>query len=171
MASRPKPYQDEETARLWLESVRWRRMRRWPECLSARRDRVPNEWPTPYRCTACRKYFSVRTGSAMDGTSLPLRHWVLAMHLLRAGTTLADFTRTLGIGPKAARRLEGKIRAAWSHRQKPGEEASEEGQGGHALPDRLGATGARRPRGRPPKVLERINATPRKIAAALFRRR
>lgn len=171
MAIRPKPYDDEETARHWLESVRWRRVRRCPECRSARTALVPNERPTPYRCTACRKYFSVRTGSAMDGTSLPLRHWVLAMHLLRAGTTLAGFTRTLGIGPKAARRLEGKIRAAWSLRQEPGEDASGEGQVGHALPDRPGATRARRPRGRPSKVLERINATPRKIAEALFRPR
>ena len=107
----------------------------------------------------------------MDGTSLPLRHWVLAIHLLRAGTTLAEFTRTLGIGPKAGRRLERKIRAAWSHGQKPGKEDSEEGQGGHALPDRPGETRARLPRGRPSKVLEGINATPRKIAEALFRPR
>ncbi len=147
MAIRMKPYHDEETARHWLESIRWRRTRRCPACRSKRTTLVPNERPTPCRCTACRKHYSVRTGSAMDGTSLPLRHWVLAMHLLRAGTTLADFTRTLGIGPKAARRLERKIRAAWSRRQKPGEEASEEGKGCHSVSDRSGATGARRPRG------------------------
>ena len=107
----------------------------------------------------------------MDGTSLPLRHWVLAMHLLRSGITLADFTRTLGIGPKAARRLERKIRAAWSLRQEQGEEASEAGQGSQEHSGRSGAAHARRPRGRPPKVLERINATPRMIARALFRSR
>ena len=107
----------------------------------------------------------------MDATSLPLKHWVLAIHLLRTGTTLADFTRTLGIGPKAARRLERKIRAAWLLRQKPGEEASEEGKGSQEHTDRSGASRARRPRGRPSKVLEKINATPRKIAATLFRPR
>ena len=171
MAIRPKHYHDEETARHWLEGVRWRRIRRCPECRSTRTAPVPNERPTPYRCIACRKYFSVRTGSAMDGTSLPLRHWVQAMHLLRSGTTFAEFTKTLGIGPKAARRLERKIRAAWLLWQKPGEGASEEGQGSQDHTDRPVATHARRPRGRPPKVLERIDATPRKIAEALFRLR
>ena len=171
MAIRPKPYQDELTARQWLEGVRWRRIRRCPECRSTRTALVPNERPTPYRCIACRKYFSVRTGSAMDGTSLPLRHWVLAMHLLRSGITLADFTRTLGIGPKAAEtaRKEDPCGMAAPAQTRRGGLRGREGEPGALWPVRRDARPATQ--GRPPKVLERINATPRMIARALFRSR
>ena len=35
----------------------------------------------PYRCRDCRSYFSVKTGSVMEGSHLPLRKWVYAIYL------------------------------------------------------------------------------------------
>ena len=35
----------------------------------------------PFRCRDCKKYFSVKTGTAMESSNLPLRKWVWAIYL------------------------------------------------------------------------------------------
>lgn len=104
----------------------------------------------------------------MDSTSVPLRLWVLAIHLLRRGTTQQSFIRALGVKFVTARRLEMKIRAAWEIRKQGLGAKRAEGQGRPVASRQDVDAGPRRTRGRPPKVLERIDAAPRDIAAALF---
>ena len=36
---------------------------------------------SPYRCTDCRGYFSVKTNTIMHKSQLPLRKWVFAIYL------------------------------------------------------------------------------------------
>ena len=115
-----------------------------------------------------------RADRIRDGRHEPVAQALGAGHApSETETARADFTRTLGTCPKAGRRLERTIRAALSHRQKPGDQVSKEGQGGHVLSDRPGTMRVQRPRGRAPHVLEIINATQcqNKIAETLFRPR
>ena len=112
-------FPNERAARKWLEEVRWDNMRFCPnpDCGSYGTHRVLNETPMPYHCSACRKYFSVRTGTVMQASNLPLRTWVLAMYLLSVspkGVSSMQLHRDLGITQKNAWHLGHRIREAWN---------------------------------------------------------
>ena len=47
----------------------------------------PTRKPQPYRCRTCRKDFSVKTGSVMQGINLGFRVWVVAVYLVATGLT------------------------------------------------------------------------------------
>ena len=40
-----------------------------------------NAKPMPYWCSDCRKYVSIRTGTAQVQTKIPLRKWAIAIYL------------------------------------------------------------------------------------------
>ena len=70
----------EESAREWFESCVWPDGRYCPQCGSTRtHDAGHNHMP--YRCSDCRSYFSVKTGTVMHMSRLPLRKWVFAIYL------------------------------------------------------------------------------------------
>ena len=167
MAARPKAYQDEETARRWLENIRWRRVRRCPRCLGTQTSVVANENPMPYHCRECRRYFSVRTGTCIAGSRVPLRAWVHAIHLMSRGVRgTLKFSEALGVHHEAVAKIEATIRGAWA-----GGKVQESGQGRAGGTTRVPGPESRKPRGRPMKVRDPLPATPREIATALFRAR
>ena len=164
MAARPKAYHDEETARLWLENIRWRRVRRCPHCHGTRTSVVAKANPMPYHCKDCRRYFSVRTGTRIAGSSVSLRAWVHAIHLMSRGVRgTLNFSEALGVHHETVARLEATIRGAWSASQ-----AHESGQGGAGGKARLQGAEVRKLRGRPMKVRDPIPARPGEIAAAVL---
>ena len=60
----------------------------------------------PYWCTDCRSYFSVKTGTPMECSRLPLRKWVVAMYLMTTslkGVSSMKLHRDPGISQKTAR--------------------------------------------------------------------
>ena len=71
----------------------------------------------PYWCTDCRKYFSVKTGTAMADSNLPLRKWALGIYLcltsLKSVSSM-KLHRDLGIGQKAAWFMLHRLREAWA---------------------------------------------------------
>ena len=71
----------EEAAAAWFESVVWEDGRHCPKCGSVVTRAVPNAKPMPYWCTDCRSYFSVRTGTPMARSNIPLRKWAIAIYL------------------------------------------------------------------------------------------
>ena len=167
MAARPKVYHDEETARRWLESIRWRWVRRCPHCRGTRTSVVANAKPMPYHCRDCRRYFSVRTGTCIAGSSVPLRAWVHAIHLMSRGVRgTLKFSEALGVHHETVARLEATIGRAWS-----ASEVQESDQGGAGAPTRVRGAESRKSSGRPMKVRDPIPATPREIASALLRAR
>ena len=66
--------------------------------MNAVRD-VPRAKPMPYRCSDCGKYFSLRTGTAMERSPIPLHKWMIAaFHLLRGkGVSSLQLACDLGI--------------------------------------------------------------------------
>ena len=70
----------EEAATEWFKSVIWPDGRHCPKCGSVR-TREASHAKMPYWCTDCRSYFSVKTGTAMQRSKIPLRKWAIAIYL------------------------------------------------------------------------------------------
>ncbi|MDE2763682.1 MAG: IS1595 family transposase [Gemmatimonadota bacterium] len=73
----------EEKAIAWFEERYWGGGRE-PVCLrcgSLRAYRVKSGKPQPYHCRDCRRYFSLKTGTVMERSQLPLRLWAWAIYL------------------------------------------------------------------------------------------
>ena len=71
----------EEAATKWFEEVIWDGQRCCGKCGSVSTREVPNAKPMPYWCTDCRSYFSVRTGTPIARSNVPLRKWAIAIYL------------------------------------------------------------------------------------------
>ena len=65
----------EEAATEWFEEQVWGDERACPKCGDSETSEVPNRKPMPYWCKGCRSYFSVRTGTALERSKVPLRKW------------------------------------------------------------------------------------------------
>ena len=76
--------------------------------------------PQPFRCGDCGLDFSVKTGTVMHGSNLPLRTWGLAIYLLTTnlkGVSSMKLHRDLGVTQKTAWHLTHRIRRAWETKQ------------------------------------------------------
>ncbi len=69
-----------------------------------------------YRCKSCRKHFSVRTGTVLAESRLPLHKWLMAIYMMttaRKGIPSTQVARELGITQKSAWFLAQRIRETW----------------------------------------------------------
>ena len=112
-------FPNESAAREWLEDVRWPKGERYcPHCVvEGRSASVPNEKPMPYRCADCKKYFSVRTGTIMERSHIPLNKWVIALYLMGTnlkGVSSMKLHRDLKITQKSAWYMAHRIRDSWA---------------------------------------------------------
>ena len=74
-------FPDEAGATKWFEANVWPTGRCCGHCGSTNTREVPNAKPMPYWCPDCRSYFSVRTGTAIAHSKVPLRKWAMAIYL------------------------------------------------------------------------------------------
>lgn len=109
-------FPDEQAARDWIEGQRWPDGAHCPHCGSARVSAVASGKPMPWRCRDCRKHFSVRTGTVMAGSKLPLRKWAFAVYLCATslkGVSSMKLHRDLNITQRSAWFLAHRIREAF----------------------------------------------------------
>jgi transposase-like protein len=94
----------ENEARLYLEAQRWPDGASCPFCGLIDKDEVKPSgsmvhgvgW---YHCNPCRKLFTVRVGSVMERSHIPLTKWALVFHLMAAskkGVSAKQVQRMLG---------------------------------------------------------------------------
>ena len=105
----------EESAREWFESRVWPDGRHCPHCGSTRTHEASHN-NMPYRCTDCRGYFSVKTGTVMRKSHIPLRKWVFAIYLHLTslkGVSSMKLHRDIGVSQPAAWFMLQRIRKAW----------------------------------------------------------
>ena len=110
-----KLFPDEEAARLWFEAQRWPDGVRCPRCNADTIATVANAKPMPYRCKACRKHFSVRTGTVLARSHVPLQKWVFALYLYVTslkGVSSMRLHRDLDVTQKTAWFMAHRIRKA-----------------------------------------------------------
>ena len=109
-------FSDEAKVERMFIDTRWPDGVRCPECNSDNVAARPTRKPAPFRCYNCRKDFSVKTGTVMEGSNLSLSKWALASYLMTTnlkGVSSMKLHRDLGITQKTAWFLEHRIRKAW----------------------------------------------------------
>ena len=105
----------EESAREWFESRVWPDGRYCPHCGSVRTHEAGHN-NMPYRCSDCRGYFSVKTGTVMHKSPIPFRKWVFAIYLHLTslkGVSSMKLHRDIGVSQPAAWFMLQRIRKAW----------------------------------------------------------
>ena len=107
-------FPDEQTSRKWFEDIRWPDGNRTcPRCASVNTAPVPSDKPMPYWCSDCRSYFSVKVGTIMESSRLPLRKWGIAFYLFATnlkGVSSMKLHRDVGITQKSAWYMAHRIR-------------------------------------------------------------
>ena len=108
----------EEAATLWIESIVWPNGRTCRKCGSDNTKEVPHAKPMPYWCTSCSNYFSVRTGTAMARSHVPLQKWAIAIYLcltsLKSVSSM-KLHRDIGVTQRTAWFMLHRIREAWHY--------------------------------------------------------
>jgi transposase-like protein len=111
-------YHNDEAARVQLETIRWPNGPYCPYCGSF--DRVKPTTTPPkakgggwHHCADCRRRFTVRVGSILHRSHVPLHKWLLAFRLMagsKKGFSAHQLHRTLNVDYKTAWFLEHRIR-------------------------------------------------------------
>jgi len=120
MSELNKPqFQDEPTARKWLESIRWPNGPVCPHCGSVSEDHYKLEGKAHrdglYKCKDCREQFTVTVGTVFERSKVKLHHWVQAMHLMcssKKGISSKQLERTLGVTYQTAWFMTHRLREA-----------------------------------------------------------
>ena len=107
----------EDVAVAWFESVLWPTERCCGKCGGLRTREVPNAKPMPYWCPDCRSYFSVRTGTPIARSNVPMRKWAIAIYLcltsLKSVSSM-KLHRDIGVSQPTAWFMLHRIREAWA---------------------------------------------------------
>lgn len=107
-------FPDAEAARLYLESRLWPDGVVCPVC--AGMDNITTRKRAGYyRCNPCKEDFTVRTGTVMERSKVPLNKWLYAMYLLvtaRKGISSLQLSKELGITQKSAWFVLHRLREA-----------------------------------------------------------
>ena len=123
-------YQNEDTAREYLESQLWPSGPFCPHCgvteniykMESKPDSKHQLRKGVYKCGGCRKQFTVTVGTIFEDSHIPLHKWLLGIHLMcssKKGVSALQLQRELwGENPekkdKQGRpRLNGSYRTAW----------------------------------------------------------
>ena len=110
-------FPDNATAEKWFEDQVWPETRCCGHCGSIGTRAVASRRPMPYWCTDCRSYFSVRTGTVLQSTRIPLRKWAIAIYIyctsLKSVSSM-KLHRDLGVTQKTAWFTLQRIREAWA---------------------------------------------------------
>lgn len=105
----------------FLEKLRWRDEITCHRCGSPRITRLTGRTGR-YRCAGCRRQFSVRTGTPMESSRLPISIWIRGLWLILSssnGISSVKLGEMLGIQQKSAWFLAHRARAmmAWAVRE------------------------------------------------------
>ena len=112
----------DRAAEEWVIAIRWPNGVRCPCCDSDNIQERPTRKPQRFRCRACRKDFSTKTGSLMQGSRLPYRTWALAIYIFNTGikgTSSMKLHRDLNVTQKTAWHLAHRIRESWEDDHDP----------------------------------------------------
>ncbi len=115
-----KRFPTENACKDFIVEERWNGK---PVCPHCGHDKIYNlSGKMGYKCGNCKERFSVRTGTVMESSRLPLQTWLLAIYMMttaRKGISSVQFAKELGITQKTAWFLEHRIREACVGSQAP----------------------------------------------------
>lgn len=109
-------FHDEAKALAHIEASRWNGEPTCPHCGSVRVRRMEGKTQAGmFLCNDCRDKFTVRTGTVMERSHVPLHKWLLATHIMAAskkGMSAKQMERMIGVTYKTAWFLCHRIREA-----------------------------------------------------------
>jgi transposase-like protein len=107
-------FPDEQAAIEHIEWTRWKGAPVCPYCEAT--ERIQQRKIRPYyRCLACKKDFTVRTGTIFERSHVPLHKWLYAIYLVvtaRKGVSSLQLFKEIGITQKSAWFMLQRIREA-----------------------------------------------------------
>ena len=109
-------FPDDATAEAWFAEKRWPDGAQCPHCKHPSVQSGAKHPTMPYRCRGCKKRFSVKTGTVMEGSNLSYQTWAIAVYRMTTslrGVSSMQLHRDLGITQKAAWHLAHRIRQAF----------------------------------------------------------
>lgn len=99
----------------WLEAARWSGKPVCPHCGGMDNLSQPKSKPFHYWHKDCRKFFTVKTGTAMHSSKTPTQNWMVAIYLVmtaRKGVSSMQLSKELGVQQKTAWYMLQRIREA-----------------------------------------------------------
>lgn len=105
---------DKDSARKYLEKLRWGNEIGCPFCNNIKK--IQRRKQVGYfRCSSCKKDFTVRTKTIFERSHIPLDKWLYAMYFLvtdRKGISSLELSKKLGITQKSAWFMMHRLREA-----------------------------------------------------------
>ena len=105
----------ESDAVTWFEEVRWNGTPTCTHCSNTENLSRPKTRPDAYSCPACQQRFTVRMGTVMESSRIPLQKWAVAMYYVltaRKGISSMQLSKELKVTQKTAWFLLQRIREA-----------------------------------------------------------
>jgi transposase-like protein len=117
-----KYFSDEDAARELLEQMRWNGNPTCPHCGGLNPYKLTPKATSKkpgrkglWKCSQCRKQFTVTVGTVFEDSRIPISKWLLAIHLLgssKKGMSSHQVHRNLGVSYKAAWFMMHRLRYA-----------------------------------------------------------
>ena len=120
-------FPDAEAARLYYEAERWNGQPVCPHCGNAKTiTALTGKRAGVYRCreAGCKREFTVRTGTVMEASKIPLHKWLYAKYLVvtaRKGISSLQLSKQIGVTQKSAWFLLSRIREACGQAPRSGQ--------------------------------------------------
>jgi len=112
----------EDQAREMLETIRWNGSPVCPHCNSDKAYKLTPKGDTKtkvrngvYKCSSCRKQFTVTVGTIFEGSRIKIADWLMAIYLMcssKKGISAHQLHRTLGVTYKTAWFMAHRVRLA-----------------------------------------------------------
>lgn len=115
-----KRYGSEAQCETALQHARWPDGFVCPRCQATAATQFVRCGHRYWQCVACRRQTSLRSGTLMEQSKLPLRTWLLAMYLLgqsKTNLSALELMRHLGVSYPAAWRMKHKLMQAMAERE------------------------------------------------------
>ena len=110
-------FPNDDEAEAWFIKSRWPNGVQCAHCSSEKVGRNGNHPTMPYHCKSCRKFFSAKTGTAMEGSKIGYQKWAIAVYILTTGikgTSSMKLHRDIGVTQKTAWHMAHRIRETWA---------------------------------------------------------
>ena len=111
-------FPDDNRAREWFATCRWPGGPTCPYCGTTNVQSGIKHKTMTHRCRECpgKRFFSLKTGTLMEGSKLSYRVWAIAIYLMTTnlkGVSSMKLHRDLGITQKSAWHLAHRLRNVW----------------------------------------------------------
>lgn len=110
-------FPDDKTAEEWFVKQFWPDEMCCPHCGSVNVQTGAKHKTMPFRCRDCRRRFSTKTGTFMEGSKIGYQAWLYAFYLfctnLKSVSSM-KLHRELGISQKSAWFMAHRLRQAWN---------------------------------------------------------